>query len=94
MALQFVHYLLFALFPAAVAYAAVSDLLTLTIPNRLVLAIAVLFIVLAPIAGVGWADFGMHIVAGGVVLFWTIVLGYSARSAASGSTRVARLAGK
>ena len=68
MALQFVHYLLFALFPAALAYAAASDLLTLTIPNRLVLAIAILFVVMAPVAGIGWSDFGMHIVAGAIVL--------------------------
>ena len=73
MALQFVHYLLFALFPAALAYAAASDLLTLTIPNRLVLAIALLFVVLWPLSGQGWADFGMHFLAGVAVL----VLGFA-----------------
>src|SRR5262245_1256221 len=73
MAAQFVHYLLFALFPAALAFAAAADLLTLTIPNRLVLAIAVLFLVLSPLAGMSWADFGMHFLAGGVVL----VLGFT-----------------
>jgi prepilin peptidase CpaA len=72
MALDIVYYLLFALFPAALAYAAVSDLLTLTIPNRLVIAIGVLFVALAPLTGMSWADFGLHFVAGGIVL----VLGF------------------
>src|SRR5882757_1334498 len=73
MALQLVHYILFALFPAALAYAAASDLLTMTIPNRLVLAVAVLFVVLAPLSGMGWPAFGMHFAAGAGVL----VLGFA-----------------
>jgi prepilin peptidase CpaA len=69
---ELVHYLLFALFPAALAYAAISDLLTQTIPNRLVLAIVALFVVLAPFSGMGWGDGGLHLVAGLSVL----VLGF------------------
>jgi len=68
MLLQSVQYVLFALFPATLAFAAASDLLTLTIPNRLVLAIAALFVVLWPLTHTSWADFGMHFVAGGAVL--------------------------
>src|SRR3954471_1721149 len=68
MLLQSAHYLLFALFPASLAYAAASDLLTLTISNRLVLAIAALFVALSPLTGMTWADFGMHFVAGGAAL--------------------------
>jgi prepilin peptidase CpaA len=67
------HYILFALFPAALAYAAISDLLTLTIPNRLVLAIVVVFVLLAPFAGIGWGGFALHLAAGGIVL----VLGFA-----------------
>jgi prepilin peptidase CpaA len=63
-----VHYFLFALFPVALAWAAISDLLTQTIPNRLVLGVAALFLVLAPFSGMGWADFGLHLVAGAAVL--------------------------
>jgi prepilin peptidase CpaA len=63
-----VHYTLFALFPAALAYAAISDLLTLTIPNRLVLAMVAVFVVLAPFAGIGWGGFALHLLAGGIVL--------------------------
>lgn len=67
------HYALYALFPLALACAAISDLVTMTIPNRLVLAIAALFFVLAPMTGMGWTAFGMHFVAGAAVL----VLGFS-----------------
>src|SRR5262245_25451985 len=69
---EFIHYLLFALFPAALAWAAISDLLTQTIPNRLVLGVAVLFVVLAPFSGMGWGDFAWHLAAGAGVL----VLGF------------------
>jgi prepilin peptidase CpaA len=62
------HYALFALFPVALAYAAVSDLLTFTIPNRVVLAIVVMFAVLAPFAGIGWSGAALHAVAGAGVL--------------------------
>ena len=68
-----IHVVLFALFPLALAYAATSDLLTLTIPNRLVLAIVVLFAALSPLAGVGWGDVALHFAAGAAVL----VLGFA-----------------
>jgi prepilin peptidase CpaA len=67
------HYVLLTLFPAALAYAAISDLLTFTIPNRLVLAIVLLFAVLAPFAGIGWSDAALHVAAGGGIL----VLGFA-----------------
>jgi prepilin peptidase CpaA len=69
----FVHTFLFVLFPAALAYAAASDLLTMTISNRLVLAVAALFIILAPMTGMGWSEFGLHFAAGMAVL----VLGFA-----------------
>lgn len=54
--------------PAIVVVAAVSDLLTMTIPNRLVLAIVAAFAVAAPLAGLGVAEIGMHLAAGALVL--------------------------
>jgi prepilin peptidase CpaA len=56
------------LFPAVMAFAASSDLLTMTISNRLTLALAGGFVILALAAGMPLHDFGMHLLAGGIVL--------------------------
>lgn len=50
--------------PLCLAIAAVSDLLTMTIPNRISVALLVSFLVLAPFLGLGWLDIGMSLVAG------------------------------
>jgi prepilin peptidase CpaA len=71
---EFFHYAIFALFPVALAYAAISDLLTLTIPNRLVLAMVGLFVVLAPFSGMGWGGFGLHMLAGALLLVIGFIL--------------------
>jgi prepilin peptidase CpaA len=60
--------LILVLFPLAMAFAASSDLLTMTISNRLVLALTGSFFVLAIFAGLGWAEIGSHILAAAVVL--------------------------
>jgi prepilin peptidase CpaA len=60
--------LLFILFPLAMAYAAASDLLTMTISNKVTLALVAGFVLLAPLTGMGWEEFGMHFAAGGIVL--------------------------
>ena len=51
---------LFAVFPLAMAFAAVSDLMTMTISNRLTLALAAAFVVLSPVAGMDLQTFGLH----------------------------------
>jgi prepilin peptidase CpaA len=56
------------LFPALMAFAAVSDLLTMTISNRLSLALAVGFAALALVTGMSFADIGMHLVAAALAL--------------------------
>jgi prepilin peptidase CpaA len=56
------------LFPALMAFAASSDLLTMTISNRLSLALAGTFFVLTLITGMSLAAFGMHLAAAAVVL--------------------------
>jgi len=63
-----VQYVLFAAFPLAMAYAAASDLLTMTISNKLALALALAFAVLAPVAGLTWEAVGLHVAAGAAVL--------------------------
>src|SRR5262245_29509120 len=52
--------LILAIFPAVMLLAAVTDLFTLTVPNRIVIALALLFFVAAPLAGLGLTDIGLH----------------------------------
>jgi prepilin peptidase CpaA len=56
------------LFPALMAFAASSDLLTMTISNRLSLALAGGFFLLALVTGMTLYAFGMHFAAATVVL--------------------------
>ena len=61
-------------FPFAMAFAAVSDLLSMTIQNRVSLILLLSFALLAPLTGMAWPAYGMHFVAGGVVLAVTFTL--------------------
>jgi len=56
------------LFPALLAFVACSDLFTMTISNRISLALVAGFVVLALFGGMGLHDFLMHLGAGAVVL--------------------------
>ena len=56
------------LFPALMAFAAASDLLTMTISNRVSLALAAGFLALATASGMGAYDILMHVGAGAAVL--------------------------
>jgi prepilin peptidase CpaA len=55
------------IFPLCMAMAACSDLLTMTIPNRLSVVLIASFIAIAPFAGLSLHDFLMHLGAGGAV---------------------------
>jgi prepilin peptidase CpaA len=55
-------------FPALMAFAAASDLFTMTISNRVSLALAAGFLVLAFATGMAPSDILMHLAAGGTVL--------------------------
>lgn len=59
---------LLVVFPALMAYAAASDLLTMTIPNTLSIALTVSFAVFAVLAGMSAGDLLMHLGAGMLVL--------------------------
>ncbi|CAN5195002.1 prepilin peptidase [soil metagenome] len=79
MAADFARNILFALFPLGMAYAAASDLLTMTISNKLVLALLAGFLALSPLVGMTWHDFAMHWAAGGAVLavaFFCFAMGW------------------
>jgi prepilin peptidase CpaA len=56
------------LFPALMAFAAASDLFTMTISNRVSLALAVGFLVLAMLSGMALHDILSHVGAGAAVL--------------------------
>ncbi|HEX3708305.1 MAG TPA: prepilin peptidase [Pseudolabrys sp.] len=62
------------LFPALMAFAASSDLLTMTISNRLSLALTAGFFVLTLFTGMSFAAIGMHLAAGLLVL--TVSFGF------------------
>jgi prepilin peptidase CpaA len=55
-------------FPSLMAFAAVSDLFTMTISNRVSLALAVGFAVLALLSGMGFSEILLHFGAGALVL--------------------------
>ncbi|MCJ2083561.1 prepilin peptidase [Methylobacterium sp. J-090] len=61
-------------FPFLMVYAAVNDLLTMLIPNRITLALTVGFAVLAASFGFGWTEIASHAGAGALVLAVTFTL--------------------
>ena len=61
------------LFPALMAFAASSDLFTMTISNRLTLALAGAFFPLTLITGMSLAAVGWHVAAAGLVLAFAFV---------------------
>jgi prepilin peptidase CpaA len=56
------------LFPALMAFAASSDLFTMTISNKLSLALVAAFFLLVIVTGMGFAAIGMHLAASALVL--------------------------
>ena len=62
------------LFPALMAFAAFSDLFTMTISNRVSLLLVAGFFVMAALIGMNGADVLSHLGAGGIVLAVTFTL--------------------
>ncbi|MBX3512154.1 MAG: prepilin peptidase [Xanthobacteraceae bacterium] len=69
--------LVLGLFPAAMAFAAASDLVSMTISNRVSLALIIGFFLVAWMTGMGWTDIGRHLLAGAAVL--VVSFGFFAR---------------
>jgi prepilin peptidase CpaA len=65
------------LFPAAMIYAATSDLVTMTISNRLSLVLSLGFFLVALAMGMPLAEVGRHVIAGAIVLVFAF--GFFAR---------------
>lgn len=66
--------LVFVVFPFCMLFAAISDVLSMTIANRVPLLLIGVFALLAPLTGMDWATYGMHFAAGGLVLVVTFGL--------------------
>ncbi|HZP09503.1 A24 family peptidase [Methyloceanibacter sp.] len=60
--------LLLTIFPGAMALSAASDLVTMTVPNKIALALLLGFFVLAPMVGMGWSEIGLHVALGAAAL--------------------------
>ena len=54
-------------FPLCLAFAAISDLLTMTIPNRVSLILIISFAMLAPLSGLALPAIGMHALGAAIV---------------------------
>ena len=65
---------IFVIFPFCMAFAAISDLLSMTIANRVSLLLVASFAVLAPLTGMDWSVYGMHFAAMACVLAVTFTL--------------------
>ena len=79
MVADILRYVLFAAFPLAMAYAAASDLFTMTISNKLTLAMVAGFVLLAPLVAIDLHTFAMHWAAAAAVLavaFFCFAMGW------------------
>ena len=70
---MFTNAITLLLFPALMAFAASSDLFTMTISNRLSLALAAGFVLLALATGMSWPAVGMHLAAAALLLIVAFV---------------------
>lgn len=66
--------LILVVFPFCMVFAAVSDLLSMTIANRITVILVATFAVVAPLTGMDWPDYAGHFAAGFVVLLVTFML--------------------
>jgi prepilin peptidase CpaA len=69
--------LILGLFPAAMIFAAASDLVTMTISNRLSIALFLAFFAVAVLIGMPLPDMGRHMIASAIVLVFAF--GFFAR---------------
>ena len=78
---EYIGLAILAVFPICMVFATFYDLFTMTIPNKITLALIAAFAVFAPLAGMGWETALWHIgvaiavLIGGFVLFNLGVMG-------------------
>lgn len=66
--------LIFVVFPFCMVFAAVSDMVSMTIANRVSILLVATFALVAPFTGMDWHSYGMHFAAGAAVLCATFAL--------------------
>ncbi|MEO3386607.1 prepilin peptidase [Mesorhizobium sp. CAU 1741] len=66
--------LIFVVFPFCMVFAAVSDILSMTIANRVSLLLVATFAAVAPFTGMDWAIYGWHFAVAAMVLAITFSL--------------------
>ncbi len=66
--------LILVIFPFCMVYAAISDMITMTIANRVSILLVVTFLAVAPLTGMPLDQIGMHLLAGLLVLTVTFTL--------------------
>jgi len=66
--------LIITIFPLAMAFAAATDLFTMTVPNPVALLLVAGFAVLAPLVGLGWTEIGLHVALAAVALVVTFAM--------------------
>lgn len=71
---MFYEYCVLLIFPFSLIYAGISDALSLTIPNKVSMALIVGFILLVPFSGLSLADIGGHVLVGFLILLVGFVL--------------------
>lgn len=62
------------IFPFCMVFAAISDLLFMTIANRVSIILVAAFAAVAPMTGMDWTTYAMHFAAGGLVLVVTFAM--------------------
>ncbi|QKV19471.1 A24 family peptidase [Oricola thermophila] len=66
--------IIMVVFPFSMIFAALSDVFTMTIGNRISAVLIGAFLVVAPFIGLSWAEFGWHVAAFALVLAVTFAL--------------------
>lgn len=65
---------IFVVFPFAMVFAAISDMVSMTIANRVSVILVATFMIIAPLVGLSWPQYGMHLAAGAALLTITFAL--------------------
>ncbi|MBO6900595.1 MAG: prepilin peptidase [Rhizobiaceae bacterium] len=65
---------IFVIFPFCMLFAAVSDMISMTIANRVSVILIAAFAIIAPMTGMDWATYGWHFAAGATVLAVTFTV--------------------
>lgn len=79
--------LIFVVFPFCMVYAMVSDILSMTIANRVPVILAATFAIVAPLTGMDMSTYAMHFAAGALVLCVTFVL-FALRAMGGGDAKL------